>query len=263
MQMKVVITKHMISKTCFVIMPIGDQEFGGIKVTKADLKQRYDDLIKEAIQKAGPSLEIVRADEVSFPGSITSDVITRIMHSDIVVADVTYPNPNVFYELGLRHACRVGTVIIRDKNGPNIPFDIIHLRHIDYENTPTGLKALAEELNKHFEYLEKNPAHPDNQFQELAKLSGYLFPQYGKDQVTEEDAKAELLIAAMQSPEILSLLVRKSQGETVDDSEISAAMIKLVATKPELASVFAKFIMKSEPAPRKSISKGKRQTKKR
>jgi hypothetical protein len=127
----------MTSKTCFVIMPIGDQEFGGVKVTMAELKQRYDDLIKEAIQRADPSLEIVRADEVSFPGSISIDVITRIMHSDIVVTDVTYPNANVFYELGLRHACRVGTVIIRDKNGPSIPFDIIHLRHIDYENTPS------------------------------------------------------------------------------------------------------------------------------
>ena len=177
------------------------------------------------------------------------------MHSDIVVADVTYPNPNVFYELGLRHACRVGTVIIRDKNGPNIPFDIIHLRHIDYENTPTGLKALAEELNKHFEYLEKDPAHPDNQFQELAKLSGYLFPQYEKDQVTEEDAKAELFIAAMQYPEILSLLVCKSQGENVEDSEISAAMIKLVATKPELASVFAKFLMNLNQHPEKASPK--------
>ena len=59
-------------------MPIGDQEFGGVKMTKADLKQRYDDLIKEAIQKADPSLEIVRADEVSFPGSITSDVMTSV-----------------------------------------------------------------------------------------------------------------------------------------------------------------------------------------
>jgi len=38
-------------------MPIGDQEFGDIKVTTSDLKQRYDDLIKEAIQKADPSLD--------------------------------------------------------------------------------------------------------------------------------------------------------------------------------------------------------------
>lgn len=249
----------MASKKCFVIMPIGDQEFGGVKMTKADLKQRYDDLIKEAIQKADPSLEIVRADEVSFPGSITSDVMTRIMHSDIVVADVTFPNPNVFYELGLRHSCRVGTVIIRDKNGPIIPFDILHLRHIEYESTPSGLKALARDLKEHFEYLAKNPDHADNQFQELAQLTGYLFPQYGKKAVTEDDAKTELLTAAIQSPEILSLLMRKSQGEYVEDSELSAEIIKLMATKPELASIIAKFFIKSETGSPKKIIKGRRQ----
>lgn len=244
-------------------MPIGDQEWGDIKETTSDLKQRYDDLIKEAIQKADPSLDIVRADEVSFPGSITSDIIMRIMHSDIVVADVTYPNPNVFYELGLRHACRAGTVIIRDKKGPRIPFDILHLRHIEYENTPSGLKALAGDLKKHFEHLKKNPEHPDNQFQELAQLTSYIFPQYGKDDVTEEDAKTELFTAAIQSPEILSLIMRKSHGETVDDSELGSEMIKLMATKPELASLFARYFMKTEQASKKNISKGKRQTKKR
>jgi len=154
-------------------------------------------------------------------------------------------------------------VIIRDKNGPSIPFDIIHLRHIDYENTPSGLKILAGELKKYFEYLEKNPEHPDNQFQELAKLSGYLFPQYGKDEVNEDDAKAELFTAAIQSPEILSLLMRKSQGENVGDSEMGSAIIKLVATKPELASMFTRFFMKSEQAPKKNISKSKRQPKTR
>jgi len=143
---------NMTSKTCFVIMPIGDQEFGDIKLTAADLKKRYGDLIKEAILKADPSLEVTRSDEVSLPGSITSDILTRLMHSDLVVADVTYPNPNVFYELGLRHACHVGTVIIRDKNGPSTPFDISHLRHIEYEETPTGLKELGKELREYFEY---------------------------------------------------------------------------------------------------------------
>jgi hypothetical protein len=122
---------------------------------------------------------------------------------------------------------------------------------------------LAGELKKYFEYLEKNPEHPDNQFQELAKLSGYLFPQYEKDEVNEDDAKAELFTAAIQSPEILSLLMRKSQGENVGDSEMGSAIIELVATKPELASIFARFFMKSEQAPKKNISKGKRQPKTR
>ena len=109
-------------KTCFVVMPIGDQHFNNISITAGELKTRYDDLIKEAILRAAPELEIVRADEISRPGTITSDILTRIMHSDLVIADVTYPNPNVFYELGLRHACRPGTIIIKDKNSSRSPF---------------------------------------------------------------------------------------------------------------------------------------------
>src|SRR5262249_13797312 len=76
------------------------------------LRSRYDDLIREALLHADPTLEIMRADDVSAPGAITSDILTRLMHAEIVVADITFPNPNVFYELGLRHACRSGTIII-------------------------------------------------------------------------------------------------------------------------------------------------------
>lgn len=46
-------------RTCYVIMPIGDQEFGDLKISKADLRRRYDDLIAEAIRKADPSMEII------------------------------------------------------------------------------------------------------------------------------------------------------------------------------------------------------------
>jgi hypothetical protein len=68
----------MAPKRCFVIMPIGNQVFGDVSVTAADLKQRYDDLIKEAIQKADQSLEIMRADEVPFPGVFADSILTPL-----------------------------------------------------------------------------------------------------------------------------------------------------------------------------------------
>ena len=255
----------MSNKTCFVIMPIGDQEFNGMKATADELKQRYNDLIKEAIQKADPLLEVVRADEVSEPGSITTDIITRIMQSHLVVADVTYPNPNVFYELGLRHACRVGTVIIRDKNGPKPPFDIVTLRHIEYENTPTGLKALSEKLKGSFSHLEKDPEKPDNHFLDVAKLIGYSFPRYGKDEFTKEDAQIEMMTAVMQSPEVLDLLMRQSSGKQVDSSEI----LKALAANPQTASTVIKALVKSgsisplESQVSADKSKGKRRSSKK
>jgi hypothetical protein len=206
-------------------MPIGDQEFGGQKVTSFELKKRYDDLIKEALLKADPRLEITRADDVAIPGTITSDILTRIMHSDVVVADVTYPNPNVFYELGLRHSCRVGTIIIRDKNGPRAPFDIAHLRHLEYENTPSGLKSLSDNLKQVLSHFERNPNTPDCQFQELAKLTQYAYPDY-IDRSNEVEPEAVAFMAMMQSPEILAMLVRSASGEQLDQGELIAAMVK-------------------------------------
>lgn len=216
-------------QNCFVIMAIGDQEFDGKPITKNELRQKYDDLIKEAILKALPGIEVVRADDISLPGTITTDIITRIMHSSIVVADVTYPNPNVFYELGLRHACRAGTIIIRDKNGPKAPFDISHLRHYEYENSPTGLKALAENIRQYYSHFKENPDRPDNHFLELAKLTNYEFLSYAKEEETPPEM--EFISALMGSPAMLEILLRKSAGEEVSEAEL----LRTVLTNPEMA----------------------------
>ena len=135
-------------------------------------------MIAEAIRKADPELEVSRADDVSFPGSITSDILTRIMHSTYVVADITYPNPNLFYELGLRHAVRNKTILLREANSSANVFDISHLRHIEYENTPTGLKDLSQKLKENFEWMAANPQKPDNHFIEMAALTGFQYPSF-------------------------------------------------------------------------------------
>ncbi|MCO5383199.1 MAG: hypothetical protein NHB15_14915 [Methanosarcina barkeri] len=104
------------SKTCFVIMPIGDQKCGDkIIISASELRSKYDGLIKEAITKSRPDLNIIRSDDIASPGTITLAILDKLMNSDYVVADITYPNPNVFYELGIRHTCRTGTVLIKEK----------------------------------------------------------------------------------------------------------------------------------------------------
>ncbi|WP_440955363.1 hypothetical protein ACSAZK_17885 [Methanosarcina sp. Mfa9] len=148
-------------------MAIGDQKYGELSITAEELRTRYDDLIKEAILNSRPDLEVIRSDDVEAPGGITSDIFKRIIKSDYVVADITYPNPNVFYELGIRHAIKPGTTLIKEKNGIPAPFDISHTRYIEYENTPTGLKKLSDKLRKQFIWFDSNPNIPDNQFIEL------------------------------------------------------------------------------------------------
>jgi hypothetical protein len=220
-------------------MAIGDykSEIGSVSAT--ELKDRYDNLIKEAVLKARPGLEVARADEISVPGTITTDIITRLMHSDYVIADVTYPNPNVFYELGLRHACKAGTIIIRDKAGPRVPFDIAHLRYVDYENTPGGLKSLAAQLASYFDHFEKAPDRPDNHFLELAKLTNYPFPSYKKEE--EVPLEIQAMMGLMESPELLAVFTRQQAGEEIDQGEL----IRLFLKSPKVAQPFLQAMFKS------------------
>jgi len=209
-------------------MAIGDQKNGDTTISSADLKKKYDDLIKEAIKKARPDIEVTRADEVAIPGTMSTDIITRIMHSTYVVVDVSYPNPNVFYEMGLRHACKPGTVIIKEKNAPTVPFDISHLRYIEYESTPSGLKTLADSISKYFDVFDKNPDYPDNHLLEIAKLTKYKFPNYNEDKIEPE---TKIVMEILKSPEIIKLLTNAQNGEDITPE----AMISALMSNPSAA----------------------------
>jgi len=226
-------------ENCFVIMSIGTQTYGDFTITASELKKKYDDLIKEAILKACPNLEVTRADEFPMPGTITTDIITRIMYSKYVVADVTYPNANVFYELGLRHASRPGTIIIKDKSGPSVPFDIAHLRHIEYENTPSGLKELSEKIGHYMDALERNPGHADNQFLEMAKLMKFEYPQYAQE--ASVPPETQLMMSLMQSPEIVEMIMKQQNGEEIDQMEI----LKVIMSNPDVAVPMINSMVKS------------------
>ncbi len=223
------------SKTCFVIMAIGDQFYGEHKITSTELKEKYNSLIKEAIVKADPSIEVIRADEISAPGTISTDIMTRIMHSDIVIADITYPNPNVFYELGLRHACKAGTIIIKEKNSVQVPFDISHLRHIQYENTTAGLQTLSGELRKVFQLFSLQPNKPDNHFLELASLTGYEYPNYSKSKPKiQKDGMVQAMSIIAKHPKLLDMMLQ-------DQPEEQREMMKFVVQQPDLIRLFSEL----------------------
>ena len=89
------ITAKSTSKICFYITPIGDEGTGERKHSDLFLGS----LIEPAIEPLG--LEVVRADKIDKPGMITKQVIQYIFSAKLVVADLSFHNPNVFYELAL------------------------------------------------------------------------------------------------------------------------------------------------------------------
>lgn len=226
-------------ETCFVIMPIGTQKLLDGEIAEADLRVKYDYLIKEALLKARPDLEVIRADDIASPGTITTAIITRIMHSTFVLADVTYQNANVFYELGLRHACKPGTIIIRDKASKEIAFDISHLRYIPYSNDLAGLNELAERLKSYFSFYDRNPTMPDNHLLEIAQQTNFLFQNYQEDEEVTP-VEVQLIKMALSSPDLFETLLRL-QGKDVSPTEA----LQLLGQHPQFADIFLNAMSKS------------------
>lgn len=125
---------------CFVLMPFDD--------TFSDI---YTLGIKEACKEAGTYCE--RVDEQIYEGGILDRIYNQISKADIVIADMTGRNPNVFYEVGYAHALGKSTILLTQKT-EDIPFDLKHYPHIVYSNKITTLK---EELTKRVLWYVNNP----------------------------------------------------------------------------------------------------------
>lgn len=151
--------------TCFVIMPFGDSRLDPSLFRK--MEDLYTDWIKptvESIEVPGtPSqtLSCHRADKHAGPGNIIEHVIENLLTADIVVADLTGMNANVFYELGVRHATRDATILVAE-GIEHIPFDLRALRTIVYEYTPSRMLAFRRELESAFRSILSNPHKVDS-----------------------------------------------------------------------------------------------------
>lgn len=114
--------------TCFYVAPIGDP---------GSLLRKHSDLFLGSIVEPAVEpfkLSVIRADAIDKPGVITKQVIEYLMKSRLVVVDLSHHNPNVFYELALRHMMRLPVVqIIR--MGDKIPFDVNQMRTVTIDDS--------------------------------------------------------------------------------------------------------------------------------
>lgn len=115
-------------KTCFIVMPISDMD----GYSKGHFKRVYEHLIKPACKKAG--YKPIRADDVASSNYIVIDILSKIVDSELVICDLSGRNPNVLYELGIRQAFSLPTVLLKDLMTERI-FDIQGLRTIEYDHT--------------------------------------------------------------------------------------------------------------------------------
>jgi len=114
----------------------------------------FDTLYTEVIRPTADGLElnVIRIDEIAGPGIIFEDIKRQIAEAKIVIADITAPNQNVFYELGYAHALNKPTILLAQR-GKQLPFDIHSYRVIFYDDSIGGKPELERNLQKHLEAI--------------------------------------------------------------------------------------------------------------
>ena len=139
------------ARRAFVIMPYGPKT--GPDGVPIDFDAVYEKLLVPAIQSAG--LTPFRADADRRGGSIHLDMFQSLLLSEFVVADLTLDNPNVWYEIGVRHALRAGGTVLTYALRDRLPFDIAGQRMERYtledgrlKSDPRKLKCEQERLTE-------------------------------------------------------------------------------------------------------------------
>lgn len=118
--------------SCFVIMPFGEV-----------WSENVYGIVKDVLEDS--EYAPVRADEMHGE-NIVEDIWSAIVSSEIIVADVTGKNPNVYYELGICHT--IGKkIILLTQSVADIPFDTRHLRHVVYSNDLGGFKDIRSGIS--------------------------------------------------------------------------------------------------------------------
>ena len=119
---------------CFVLMPFGRKsDPTGASI---DFDEVYEQVIAPAIWAAG--LEPVRADDEMTGGVVHKPMFERLILCEYAVADLTFANANVFYELGVRHAVRPYSTVLIFASGTPLPFDVALDRGLPYSLSPAG-----------------------------------------------------------------------------------------------------------------------------
>lgn len=124
-------------RRCFVLMPF-DSAFATV----------YSRCVKPAVSAF--DWECVRADEIFQTRDVMSIVWEEILRSDLIVADLTGRNPNVYYELGFAHASAKNTILLA-QDIRDVPFDLRHRQLVEYSTSVNGYAALRRSIKRYLE----------------------------------------------------------------------------------------------------------------
>lgn len=177
-------------KKLFVIMPFGVR-VGSMTEHGAETID-FDAVYREIIRKAASlaNWAVSRIDEVSFSGNIVDQYLRELISADAVLADVSVPNGNVYYELGIRQAVSTGPTILIAHTGTRLPFDISTQRVYFYDlNTVANTQAVDQITHALAAVTDERSTNP---VQEFLRNSGTIASPERDSAAFEEDLQGRI-----------------------------------------------------------------------
>jgi hypothetical protein len=171
------------SDICFVLMPFGTKSNPFPGSVQIDFDRIFDEIIAPAIERAG--LRALRADQEISGGLIHQAMFERLLSCEYAIADLTSVNPNVYYELGIRHAVRPWSTVLMCADKTRLPFDVEPLRALLYslddsrlspKNAITDTDKLYQRLKAIKDGKSNGSVVDDSPLFELLKQHGYAGP---------------------------------------------------------------------------------------
>lgn len=220
-------------KKCFIITPIGSLDSNVFRHINGVIQN----VIRPTLNEFGFN-DIRAAHEISEPGSINNQIINRIVEDDLVIANLTDNNPNVMYELCLRHIVAKPVIHICEKN-TTLPFDIIGERTIFYTNDMYGGEELKIELRNVLNNIKYDKEYRDNPIYNALQLRSLL-----KNDVSNKDIDTVMLqmiyTMSAQINEIREAIIRSKKSKFIlfqlnsNDIKTNEHFIKILRIKLKL-----------------------------
>ena len=232
-------------KKCFVISPIGAE--GSNTRTNADKLFKY--IIKPVCEAC--DFEPIRVDKLNDANSITQTIIDHLEKFELVIADITEHNPNVFYEMGYRARTKKPSIHLKSK-GENLPFDITTIRTLEYDLTDLdNVEQIKERLIKtieSFDYSEEADTPADD---ELAKnTSAAIMPMLYQILDSINDVKQEIKSI---NAETIGTIIKSMQDTQPQIPPDTALQMQLIGGLMQNPDKFMKIVELSE-----KLSEGKK-----
>lgn len=160
-------------KKCFVIMPVSKTK----SCTSDEWAGIFEHMIKPAVTGCKLGFDCEQAKPCT--GAFIRDILDGLNRADVVIADLTDKNPNVFYELGIRHTLKNRTILIA-QNIKHVPSDLRSYWVVTYKKDLTGANEFKRKVREILREMQKDPEKPDSPVADFLEVKNIYISSYEK-----------------------------------------------------------------------------------